>query len=58
MEGSIDGVIFFRDPLTSHSHEPDIPAVLKVCDVHDAPLATNRASALLLIRSLHDELRA
>jgi methylglyoxal synthase len=58
VEGKIDGVIFFRDPLTSHPHEPDIQAVLKVCDVHDVPLATNRASALLLIRSLHDELRA
>ena len=58
VEGRINGVIFFRDPLTSHPHEPDIQAVLKVCDVHDVPLATNRASALLLIRSLHDELRA
>jgi methylglyoxal synthase len=57
VEGKIDGVIFFRDPLTSHPHEPDIQAVLKVCDVHDVPLATNRASALLLLRSLHDELR-
>ena len=57
VEGRIDGVIFFRDPLTAHPHEPDIQAVLKVCDVHDVPLATNRASALLLIRSLHDELR-
>ena len=56
VDGRIDGVIFFRDPLTSHPHEPDIQAVLKVCDVHDVPLATNRASALLLIRSLHDEL--
>lgn len=57
VEGKIDGVIFFRDPLTSHPHEPDIQAVLKVCDVHDVPLATNRASALLLLRALHDELR-
>ena len=46
VDGRIDGVIFFRDPLTSHPHEPDIQAVLKVCDVHDVPLATNRASAL------------
>lgn len=58
VEGRIDGVIFFRDPLTAHPYEPDIQAVLKVCDVHDVPLATNRASALLLIRSLHHELRA
>lgn len=57
VEGKIGGVIFFRDPLTAHPHEPDIQAVLKVCDVHDVPLATNRASALLLMRSLQDELR-
>jgi len=56
VQGEIDAVVFLRDPLTSHPHEPDIQAVLKVCDVHDVPLATNRASALLLIRSLHHEL--
>ena len=38
VEGRIDGVIFFRDPLTAHPHEPDIQAVLKVCDVHDLSL--------------------
>jgi len=54
VDGFIDAVIFFRDPLTAHPHEPDIQAVLKVCDVHDVPLATNRASADLLIRGLFD----
>src|SRR5713226_3217436 len=54
VDGFIDAVIFFRDPLTAHPHEPDIQAVLKVCDVHDVPLATNRASADLSIRGLFD----
>jgi methylglyoxal synthase len=52
VDGFIDAVIFFRDPLTAHPHEPDIQAVLKVCDVHDIPLATNPASADLLLRGL------
>jgi methylglyoxal synthase len=54
VDGFVDAVIFFRDPLTAHPHDPDIQAVLKVCDVHDVPLATNRASADLLIRGLLD----
>ncbi|WP_224269741.1 methylglyoxal synthase [Haloprofundus salinisoli] len=40
-----DGVIFLRDPLTAQPHEPDITALLRICDVHDIPLATNLASA-------------
>ena len=52
VDGFIDAVIFFRDPLTAHPHEPDIQAVLKVCDVHDIPLATNPASADLLLKGL------
>lgn len=47
--GDVDMVIFLRDPLTSHPHEPDVQALLKVCDVHDVPLATNVATARLLI---------
>lgn len=47
--GEVQAVVFFRDPLTAHPHEPDIQAVLKVCDVHDVPLATNRASAEILL---------
>jgi methylglyoxal synthase len=55
VDGFVDAVIFFRDPLTAHPHDPDIQAVLKVCDVHDVPLATNPASADLLIRGLFDD---
>jgi len=48
-EGTCDGVIFLRDPLTAQPHEPDISALLRLCDVHDIPLATNLASADLLL---------
>lgn len=50
--GEVDLVIFMRDPLTSQPHEPDISALLRVCDVHDVPLATNPSSAHLLLRAL------
>jgi methylglyoxal synthase len=43
--GVVNAVIFLRDPLTSQPHEPDITALLRVCDVHNVPLATNLASA-------------
>lgn len=49
VRGDVQAVVFFRDPLTAHPHEPDIQAVMKVCDVHDVPLATNRASAEILL---------
>ena len=44
-EGSIEAVLFFRDPLTAQPHEPDVSALMRVCDVHQVPLATNPASA-------------
>ena len=50
--GNIDLVIFFRDPLTSQPHEPDINALLRLCDVYKIPLATNTATADLLIHSI------
>ena len=43
--GDVRAVIFLRDPLMAHPHEPDVSALLRVCDVHDVPLATNLASA-------------
>ncbi|WP_293910763.1 methylglyoxal synthase [Deinococcus sp.] len=42
-------VFFFRDPLTAQPHEPDVSALLRLCDVHDIPLATNPASAEALM---------
>jgi methylglyoxal synthase len=50
--GEIDLVVFLRDPLTAQPHDPDISALLRVCDVHDVPLATNHASAEALIKAL------
>ena len=47
-----DAVIFLRDPLTAQPHEPDIVALLRVCDVHDVPFATNHASADAIIEYL------
>jgi methylglyoxal synthase len=48
----IDLVIFFRDPLTSMPHEPDVQALLRLCDVHNVPVATNLATAEVLVRGL------
>ncbi len=50
----IEMVIFFRDPLTAQPHEPDVSALLRVCDVHDVPLATNIGTAELLIAGLSE----
>jgi len=52
--GQVRAVIFLRDPLTAHPHEPDIAALLKVCDVYNIPLATNEASAEVLVRHLSE----
>ncbi len=57
VESRIDAVIFLRDPLTAHPHEPDIQALLKVCDVHRIPVATNLASAEILIHFLPENER-
>lgn len=48
----IDMVIFMRDPLTAQPHEPDITALLRLCDVHNVPVATNLATAEALVRAL------
>lgn len=58
VEGEIDAVVFLRDPLTAHPHEPDIQALLKVCDVHGVPVATNVASAEILLHFLARSERA
>jgi methylglyoxal synthase len=42
-------IIFFRDPLDKHPHEPDVQMLMRICDVHNIPLATNPASAELLL---------
>jgi methylglyoxal synthase len=50
-EGKIDMVFFFRDPLDKHPHEPDILMLMRICDVHNIPLATNPATAELLLKA-------
>jgi methylglyoxal synthase len=51
-ENELDLVLFFRDPLTAQPHEPDVSALMRLCDVYQIPLATNLASAELFIKSL------
>ena len=51
-EKKLDLVIFFRDPLDKHPHEPDVQMLMRLCDVHNIPLGTNPATAELLIKGL------
>jgi methylglyoxal synthase len=55
--GDVKAVIFLRDPLMAHPHEPDVSALLRVCDVHNVPLATNivSAEAVLHLMAEHPE---
>ncbi|KGJ50913.1 methylglyoxal synthase [Paraclostridium dentum] len=48
----IDLVIFLRDPMTAQAHEPDIQALIRLCDVYHVPIATNLASAEIFIKAL------
>lgn len=50
--GQIRAVIFLRDPLTPHPHEPDITALMKVCDTYNVPLATNVATAEMVLQAI------
>lgn len=55
-EGRVAAVLFFVDPLSAHPHDPDIRTLLRVCNVHEVPIATNVAAAnLFLTSSLLDE---
>ncbi|TFB23981.1 methylglyoxal synthase [Filobacillus milosensis] len=51
-DDEMDMIIFFRDPLTAQPHEPDVSALLRLCDVYKVPLATNEATAEILVRGL------
>ena len=50
--GTMDCIIFLRDPLTAQPHEPDVSALLRLCDVHSIPLATNLKSAEIMLDAL------
>jgi len=51
-ERKVDAVIFLTDPLNAHPHDPDIRTLMRVCNVHNVPLATNLATAALVIKGL------
>ncbi|MEG9297896.1 methylglyoxal synthase [Mangrovibacillus sp. Mu-81] len=48
----MDLVLFFRDPLTAQPHEPDVSALIRLCDVYSVPLATNMGTAEVLVKGL------
>lgn len=50
--GKCDAVIFMRDPLGMHPHDPDISTLMRICDVHNVPLATNPSTAQLIVKGL------
>jgi methylglyoxal synthase len=50
--GHVDALVFLRDPMTAQPHEPDINALVRACDVHNVPCATNLATARVLLQSL------
>ncbi len=54
VEGKVDCVIFLRDPMTPQPHEPDINALVRSCDVHNVPCATNVSSARLILSQLEN----
>jgi methylglyoxal synthase len=57
-EGRIDRVIFLRDPMTPQPHEPDINALVRACDVHNVPCATNMSTARMILERLAQRLDA
>jgi len=53
-EDQVLAVIFFRDPLTAQPHEPDVSALMRICDVHQVPLATNLGTAKAIVAWLEE----
>ncbi|MED1439866.1 methylglyoxal synthase [Aeribacillus composti] len=51
-KNEMDAVFFFRDPLTAQPHEPDVSALIRLCDVYAIPLATNMGTAEILVKGL------
>ncbi|WP_077213780.1 methylglyoxal synthase [Bacillus dakarensis] len=51
-KNKMDVVLFFRDPLTAQPHEPDVSALIRLCDVYAVPLATNMGTAEIIIKGL------
>ena len=53
----VDAVLFFRDPLDKHPHDVDISMLMRLCDVHDVPLATNYRTASILVKWFKAKMR-
>ncbi|WP_374438731.1 methylglyoxal synthase [Inhella sp.] len=56
--GGLDALIFLRDPMTPQPHEPDINALVRACDVHDVPCATNVSSGRMVLLALQRPVQA
>ena len=54
--GELDLIIFLRDPLTAQPHEPDVSALLRLCDVQSIPLATTVSSAIIMLESIENKI--
>lgn len=55
-DGNMDLVLFLRDPLTAQPHEPDVSALLRLCDVQKIPLATNASSARIMLEAIKNRI--
>lgn len=55
-DGDLDLIIFLRDPLTAQPHEPDVSALLRLCDVQKIPLATNATTAVVMLEALENKI--
>ena len=53
-DDNLDMILFLRDPLTAQPHEPDVSALMRLCDVRNIPLATNKTSAAIMLKALSD----
>jgi methylglyoxal synthase len=57
VNGEIDAVLFMRDPLDKHPHDVDISMLMRLCDVHNVPLATNYKTASILVKWFKQQIK-